>query len=178
MLAPDPRFARLDAMSGAEFERALAELFELLDYEVEPIGGYDKGADIIITKDGERTGVQAKRHSGSVGIEAVRQLIDGMKRYECARGLVVTNSFFTEPAIECAEAWEIDLWDRHELANYVDGTPPDVDTTICAERDTTVTSGTSKWCLDHPARYGGNVYCRKHQRRSLRRASEGTTTDS
>lgn len=158
-------------MEGGEFERALAELFELLGYEVELIGGFDKGADLVITMDGERTGVQAKRYSNAVGITAVRQLIDGMKRYDCARGLVVTNSFFTEQAIECAEAWEIDLWDRRELANYVDGTPPEVDTTICAECGAAVSSGTTTWCLDHPARYGGNVYCRKHQAKSQRRAA-------
>lgn len=155
-------------MDGAEFERALAELFELLGYEVELIGGFDKGADLVITKDGERTGVQAKRYSGSVGIAAVRQLIDGMKRYQCTRGLVVTNSFFTDQAIECAQAWEIDLWDRRELANYVDGEAPAVDTTVCAECSVPVTVGITKWCLDHPARYGGNVYCRNHQSKSQR----------
>jgi restriction system protein len=171
VLPADPRFAVLDSMDGPDFERALAELFELLGYEVELIGGYDKGADLVITKDGERTGVQAKRYSNAVGIAAVRQLIDGMKRYGCTRGLVATNSFFTEQAIECAEAWEIDLWDRRELANYVDGAPPEVDTTICAECDSPVSSGTTKWCLDHPARYGGHVYCRKHQAKSQRRAA-------
>jgi restriction system protein len=93
VLAPDPRFVVLDAMDGAEFERAIAELFELLGYEVELIGGFDKGADLVITRDGERTGVQAKRYSTAVPIDAVRQLIDGMRRYECTRGLVVTNSF-------------------------------------------------------------------------------------
>lgn len=171
MLAPDPRFARLDAMSGPEFERAVAELFELLGYEVELIGGFDKGADLVITKDGERTAVQAKRHSGSVGIDAVRQLIDGMKSYECTRGLVVTNSFFTEQAIECAERWEVDLWDRRELGQYVEGEALDVDTSVCAECGASVTAGTTKWCLDHPARYGGNVYCRRHQSKSQRRAA-------
>jgi hypothetical protein len=158
-------------MSGVEFEQALAELFELLGYEVESSEHYDKGADLVITKDGEPTGVQAKRCSGSVGIDAVRQLIDGRKRYDCTRGLVVTNSFFTEQAIECAEAWEVDLWDRRELANYVDGTPPQVDTTICAQCGAAVSAGTTQWCVDHPARYGGNVYCRKHQAKSQRQGA-------
>ena len=170
VLPNDPRFSRIDAMDGPEFERAVAELFELLGYDVELIGGYDKGADLVITRDGERTGVQAKRYSSAVPIDAVRQLIDGMRRYECTRGVVVTNSFFTEPAIECAESWEIDLWDRRDLANYVNGEAPDVDTTICAECEVPVSSGTTKWCLDHPSRYSGNVYCRKHQAKSRRRA--------
>ena len=170
MLAPDPRFAVIDSMDGAAFEQALAELVELLGYEVELIGGFDKGADLVITKDGERTAVQAKRYASSVGITAVRQLIDGIRRYDCTRGLVVTNSYFTDQAIECAETWEIDLWDRRDLANYVDGEPPEVDPTVCAECFSPVTPGTTKWCLDHPARYGGNVYCRKHQAKSRRAA--------
>ena len=66
VLAPDPRFERLDAMTGMEFEAALAELFALLDHDVEHIGGFDKGADLVITRDGARTAVQVKRHSGSV----------------------------------------------------------------------------------------------------------------
>jgi restriction system protein len=159
-------------MDGAAFEQALAELFELLGYEVELIGGYDKGADLVITKDGERTGVQAKRYSSAVPIDAVRQLIDGMRRYECTRGLVVTNSFFTEPAVECAEVWEIDLWDRRDLANYMDGAPPEVDTTTCAECGASVSSGITKWCLDHPARYGGtSTAASTKQSRSAERLS-------
>jgi hypothetical protein len=170
MLAPDPRFARLDAMSGPDFELALVELFELLGYQVDRIGGFDKGADLVIQKDGERVAVQAKRCAGSVGIVAVRQLVDGMKSYGCSRGLVVTNSYFTEQAIECAERWDVDLWDRPQLAQYVDGEAPKVDTTICAECGASVTAGTTKWCVERPGRYGGNVYCRRHQSKSQRSA--------
>jgi restriction system protein len=155
-------------MTGPEFEAALAELFALLDYDVEHIGGFDKGADLVITRDGTRTAVQVKRQSGSVGVSAVRQLIDGMRSYDCERGLVVTNSFFTPPAMDCAERWNVDLWDRRDLAQYVEGEPPAVDTTVCAECGAAVTAGISKWCLDQPARYGGNVYCRQHQRKSQR----------
>jgi restriction system protein len=173
VFAPDPRFERLDAMSGPEFERAVAELFEALGHEVELIGGFDKGADLVLTKEGERTAVQAKRQSSSVGISAVRQLIDGRKRYDCTRGLVVTNSFFTPQAIECAETWEIDLWDRRELAKYVEGEPPRLDSSVCAECGASVTSGTTKWCLDQPSRYGGNVFCRKHQAKANRSAAQG-----
>lgn len=164
-------FDRLDAMSGPDFEAALAELFDLLGDEVEHIGGFDKGADLVMTRDGERTAVQANRHTGSVGIQAVRQPVDGIKCDACTRGLVVTNSYFTAQAIECAERWDVDLWDRRELAEYIDGEAPDVDTTVCAECGTAVTAGTSKWCLDRPARYGGNVYCRRHQSKSQRRAA-------
>lgn len=156
-------------MSGPEFERAVGELFELLGYDVSVIGGFDKGADLVLTKDGERTAVQAKRYSSAVGIAAVRQLIDGIKRYDCSRGLVVTNSFFTDQAVECAEAWDIDLWDRRELAQYVAGEAPIVDTSVCAECGKAVSAGVTAWCLERPARYGGNVYCPGHQRKSRRK---------
>lgn len=171
MLAPDPRFAVVDEMSGLEFEESLVELFALLGFEdVERTGGFDKGADILCSRNGHRYAVQAKRKASAVGIDAVRQLIDGMKRYGCSRGLVVTNSYFTEQAIECAEAWNVGLWDRRVLAQWLDGEAPGVDTTACAECGRRVTEGVRKWCLENPHRYGGNVYCVPHQKRRNRRA--------
>ena len=170
MLPPDPRFAVIDGLDGKAFELALVDLFERLGYdEVEWIGGFDKGADLVVVEDGQRIAVQAKRSSTPVGIPAVRQLIDGIRRYDCARGLLVTNSFFTEPAIECGREWGIELWDRRILAQYVDGDPPEIDTSACAACGAAVSPGISAWCLSHPARYGGFVYCRTHQRRSARR---------
>jgi restriction system protein len=98
MLAPEPRFERIDAMEGREFERAVAELLELLGYEdVEQTAYYDKGADILAVKDGLRVAVQVKRWSNSVGVDAVRQLIDGTKHYGCDRSLLVTNSYQKRP---------------------------------------------------------------------------------
>jgi hypothetical protein len=171
MLAPDPRFERIDGLDGLEFETAIVELLQLLDFaEVKHIGGFDKGADIVAVRDGVRTAVQAKRWSTPVDLKSVRQLVDGMKRYECANGLLVTNSFLTEPALECAEVWGIEVWDRRTLADFLDGEAPDVDTSVCAECRQGVSAGTTQWCLSHPARYGGLVYCRKHQARSQRRS--------
>ncbi len=158
-------------MDGPEFEKTLAQLFELLGYEVQRIGGYDKGADLVVTRNGERTAVQAKRSSTSVGITAVRQLLDGRTRYDCSRGLVVTNSFFTEKAVECADVHSIDLWDRRKLGDFVVGEPPNIDLAVCADCGASVSAGVTKWCLDHPSRYDGNVFCPKHQTRSQRRVA-------
>lgn len=171
MFPPDPRFAAIDAMDGPEFEQTLAELFEILGYDVERIRGFDKGADLVVTMDGERTAVQAKRYSTAVGIKAVRQLLDGRTRYDCVHGLVVTNSFFTEQAIECADVHKISLWDRDKLSEYLDGNPPEIDNTVCADCGASVSAGVTKFCLDQPARFLGNVFCPKHQARSQRRAA-------
>lgn len=170
MLAPDPRFAEIDALDGEAFELALVELFEILGFEdVQRIGGFDKGADITFRRDGKKVAVQAKRYKGAVGIDAVRQLIDGKRRYACDSGMVVTNSFFTNQAVECAQEWGITLWDRRDLSQFVEGDEPVVDHHVCAECGVAVSEGVTRWCLDQPARYLGNVYCRKHQRRSARR---------
>jgi hypothetical protein len=170
MLAPDPRFEQIDAMEGREFEAAVAGLLELLGYDVEQTPFFDKGADIVAVKDGVRTAVQAKRWSTPVDVKSVRQLVDGMKHYDCERGLLVTNSFLTEPAVDSAQKWEIEVWDRWKLGEYVPGEAPSADTSVCAECSRSVTPGVRDFCLSHPGRFGGLVYCFAHQARSRRRA--------
>jgi hypothetical protein len=169
MLAPDPRFAVIDGLNGKEFELALVELFEGLGYDdVERIGGFDKGADLILTDGAERVAVQAKRSSSAVGIAAVRQLLDGRSRYGCTRALLVTNNYFTAQATECAQFYDITLWDRRKLAEFLDGESPEIDTSVCADCGVMISPGVREWCLRYPQRYGGAVYCMKHQRRFRR----------
>lgn len=171
MLAPDPRFERIDAMDGREFETQVAELLELLGYEdVEQTSYYDKGADILATKDGLRFAVQVKRWSHPVDQGSVMQLVNGVRQYGCDRGLLVTNSYLTEPAVRTATAWSVEVWDRQILADYAEGSAPSTSADRCAECGCRLTEGVRDWCLSHPARYGGFVYCRKHQARSRRRA--------
>jgi HJR/Mrr/RecB family endonuclease len=172
VLSQDPRFKEIDAMDGASFELALVDLLGLLGYQdVERTDHFDKGADILATDEGSRIAIQAKRHSSAVGISAIRQVIDGVKRYDCSRALVITNSYFTQQAIECAEAHGVELWDRKVLADFLEGDAPKVDSAVCAECGKPVTKGVSDWCLARPGRYGGAVFCRGHQARSNRRAA-------
>jgi restriction endonuclease Mrr len=172
MLAPDPRFERIDAMDGRAFERAVAELLDILGYEdVEQTSYYDKGADIVATKDGVRTAVQVKRWSHPVDQKSVMQLVNGVKQYECERGLLITNSYLTGPAAQTAKTWGIEVWDRRTLGDFAEGESATVDTSVCAHCGRPVSPGVTKWCLSHPGRYGGFVYCPAHQKRSSRTAS-------
>jgi hypothetical protein len=158
-------------MDGRSFEVAVAELLEMLAYEdVKLTSFYDQGADILAVKDGVRIAVQVKRWSHPVDQNSVMQLVNGVKQYSCDRGLLVTNSYLTEPAERTAKTWNIEVWDRRTLADYAKGHRPSTDTTRCAECGCRVTRGVERWCLDHPARYGGFAYCRKHQARTRRRA--------
>ena len=70
-----------DKMSGEEFEKFLLVHFQKLGYKGDTTSKTnDYGADLVLTKDGEKIVVQAKRWSSRVGIEAVQQII-GAKAY-------------------------------------------------------------------------------------------------
>lgn len=109
-----------DNMSGEEFEDFLLAKFKLAGCK-----GYrtprteDYGADLILEKDGERVAVQAKRHGSTVGIEAVQQVIGALRYYGAAKGLVITNSYFTPSAMNLAKSNNVELWDRAKLTRFL-----------------------------------------------------------
>jgi restriction system protein len=99
-------------MSGLDFEKFLKRLFTIMGYsDVQLTAFNDYGADHVCTSpDGVKTAIQAKRYRNTVtvGIDAVYQLLGGMRRYRCPEGMVVTTSQFTEAARELAEEGNLD----------------------------------------------------------------------
>ena len=108
-------------LSGKEFEIFLQQMFNNLGYQVENLRHtHDQGADLIMSKFGERIVVQAKRYSGNVGNSAIQEIVAAIKHYKASRGMVVTTSYFTPSAIELAKSNNIDLIDRDKLAELID----------------------------------------------------------
>ncbi len=108
--------AEIDQMDGKTFEQRLAILFHKLGYRVEQTryrGDY--GADLVISKDGVKTVVQAKRYAKNVGLAAVQQVVAAKAKYGCTAAMVVTNRAYTKPARTLAEANKVELWDRDRL---------------------------------------------------------------
>jgi restriction system protein len=106
----------IDAMDGRTFERRLARLFHDLGYSVERVGRRgDYGADLVVSRNGVRTIVQAKRWSKNVGVKAVQEANAAPAMHGCARGMVVTNRYFTAAAKRLARANDVELWDREKL---------------------------------------------------------------
>jgi hypothetical protein len=108
----------IDSMTGIKFEHLVARLLGFANYrdiELTPIN--DQGTDIIcISPNGDRTAVQTKRYSGSVGNSAVQEVLGGMVFHSCRRGIVVCSTKFTESAQELAQCDDrIELWDRDML---------------------------------------------------------------
>lgn len=76
--------------------------------------------DILDEKDGRKIGIQTKRYSSKVSNTAVQEVVAGLKFYNCDEGVVIINNYFTDSAIELAEANNIVLWDRDMLIQKID----------------------------------------------------------
>lgn len=112
--------AELDQLSGVGFEEFLAGLFRSQGYMAElttTTGDY--GADIILSKDGRRIAVQAKRYIGSVGVAAVQEALSGLAYYQCHTAWVITTGTFTTNALELAKKSGVRMIGRSEIGNLM-----------------------------------------------------------
>jgi len=103
-------------LTGYEFESYLKRLFELLGYTVfqTSLSG-DQGADLILSKGGEKTVVQAKKYAEKVSNKAIQEIVAAKSHYHASKAIVVTNSSFTKSAIQLALSNNVDLWDGLKL---------------------------------------------------------------
>jgi restriction system protein len=105
-----------DSLSGSEFEGWLEVFFSRLGFDCERTGrAGDFGADLIISWNGVRTAVQAKRTHFRVGVSAVQQVAAARAYYDCERAMVVTNQYFTNHAFLLAEKTGVVLRSRDDL---------------------------------------------------------------
>jgi restriction system protein len=110
----------LDHLTGEEFEDYLAGLFREQGYETELTSATgDYGADLILSKDGQRIAVQAKRYRGSVGVQAVQEALSGQSYYRCDAAWVITTGAFTPNALQLAAMSGVKMIDRSELGNLM-----------------------------------------------------------
>jgi restriction system protein len=106
----------LDRMTGIEFEHALAQLFTDLGYgAVVTQSSRDYGADVVLSRGGQKIVVQAKRYVGTLGLDAVQEASAARLHYGAVRAIVVTTSAFTAPAQTLAQTTGVELWDRQRL---------------------------------------------------------------
>jgi HJR/Mrr/RecB family endonuclease len=154
---PEHLFHQLDALDGRDFEDVVARLLRQDGYDVDPTEYYDRGADLIASKDGIRWAVQVKRWASPVREDAVRAVFAAQTIYKCDRARVITNSTFTKRANATAKELSIDMWDRARLVREIQW--------FCATCGTKVSPKVKGWCLDHPEQFHGAVYCFAHQQR-------------
>lgn len=110
----------IDLMTGSEFEQFVSQLFKKMGFKTTITkASKDQGIDIIAEKNGIRYGIQAKCYSNYVSNSAVQEVVAGSKFYKCDKALVITNSYFSNSAIELANANDVILWDREMLKRKI-----------------------------------------------------------
>lgn len=108
------KYIEMDEMEGHDFEYYCAGLLERNGFvEVQVTkGSGDYGIDILAEKDGVTYGIQCKRYQDPVGVKAIQEAYAGKAYYDKMVGAVMTNQYFTAPAVEAARKLKILLWDR------------------------------------------------------------------
>jgi restriction system protein len=108
----------IDEMEGHDFEYYCADVLKdmgFIDVQVTK-GSGDFGADILAEKDGVTYAVQCKCYDKPIGVKAIQEVYAGRDYYDRMVGVVMTNQYFTQPAVELAQKLNIMLWDR----GYID----------------------------------------------------------
>lgn len=110
----------IDLLSGYDFEEFVSELFTRLGYTTKVTSkSGDQGIDLIAEKRGRKFGIQTKCFSNKVTNTAIQEVVAGITHYNCNKGIVVTNNFFTKSAIELARSNSVILWDRNTLIEKI-----------------------------------------------------------
>jgi restriction system protein len=114
-----------DDMEGHEFEHFCADLLRRRGFKevIVTKGSGDFGIDILAERDGISYGIQCKNYSAPIGVKAVQEVYAGRDYYDCMVGVVMSNQYFTGPAVEAAKKLKIVLWDRgyiEEMLEEVD----------------------------------------------------------
>lgn len=111
-----------EEMEGHEFEYFCADLLKRRGFtEVEVTkGSGDYGIDILAQKDGVTYAVQCKCYTTPVGVKAIQEAYAGRDYYDRMVGAVMTNQYFTTPAVEAAKKLKILLWDGGYLESMME----------------------------------------------------------
>ena len=112
----------MDLMEGHEFEFFCADLLRKKGFiEVEVTkGSGDYGVDILAEKEGVTYAIQCKCYGAPIGVKAIQEAYAGRDYYDRMVGAVMTNQYFTAPAVEAAKKLKILLWDRGYLERMME----------------------------------------------------------
>jgi restriction system protein len=112
----------IDDMEGHDFEEFCADLLRRNGFEEVEVtqGSGDQGVDILAQKDDIRYAIQCKNYHAKLGNTPVQEIYAGKTYYHCHVGVVMTNSVFTQSAVDLADATNIILWDREKLQKFID----------------------------------------------------------
>lgn len=118
------KMTEMDEMEGVDFEDFCATLLSQRGFdeiELTKASG-DYGIDILAEKEGITFAIQCKRYCEPVGVKAIQEAYAGRDYYDRMVGVVMTNQYFTAPAVEAAKKLKILLWDRGYIDSMLEET--------------------------------------------------------
>ena len=102
-----------------QFEEYVAEYIKSKGYknvDITPKSG-DYGADIIaVSPKGEKTAIQCKLYSSTIGVKAVQEVNSAKGYYKCQRAMVIGTCDYTNQASKLAKSLDVDLITLRENA--------------------------------------------------------------
>ena len=111
----------IDGLDGHAFEDVMYELFKSAKLKVEKTPkSRDYGADLVITTKYEKIVIQCKLYfNHNVGNSAIQEINTAKSYYDATMGVVITNSYFTKPAINLADSSGVKMIDRNALIEFL-----------------------------------------------------------
>jgi len=111
---------KFSSISGSNFENLLYRLFRAMGYFVQKTGQTgDQGGDLIANLNGQRIVIQAKCYAEAVSNKAIQEAVAAQKFYNANKAMVVTNSNFTNGAIELAKVNDVELIGGEKLSELI-----------------------------------------------------------
>jgi HJR/Mrr/RecB family endonuclease len=105
-----------------DFELFVCDVFDLLGYHVEKVGGYwDQGVDVVATKGTEKIAIQCKGLSGYANNFAIQQAYAGMTYYGCTKCVAIVTTWFSRHAQNLARTTGCILIEGHAIPSLIDG---------------------------------------------------------
>ena len=111
----------VDEMEGHDFEYYCADLLSANGFQDVEVtrGSGDFGVDILAKKEDITYAFQCKCYDKPIGVKAVQEVYAGKDYYDRMIGVVITNQYFTEPAVKLASKLNVILWDRDYLNDLI-----------------------------------------------------------
>ena len=107
----------IDSLNGYDFEEYVSALLKICGFKCDTTPrSKDNGVDIIAKKNNIRIAIQTKLYyNHKVSNSAIQEVYTGCIYHKCNIPIVITNSYFSKPAIAIANELNVVLLDRNVL---------------------------------------------------------------
>lgn len=115
------RLEQVQRLDPIDFERLIGYLYQKEGHKVYlTAASGDEGIDLLLRKGSQKTVVQCKRYTGTVGQATVRDLYGAMGHTHADAGALITTGTISAPAAAWAQGKPISLRDGASLMRWIE----------------------------------------------------------